>query len=223
MMVKDIDSGAYFVEKSLLVTIDFQRKVFENEIRVHSQMEHRYIIKFIEQLDQNRFLMEYAFNGNLQKIIESDVDKKVRIKYCLQFLKGLAYLHDRGFAHNDVKPTNILITGSNRAKLSDFAFSGKIGEETFDNPPSHFVLGTDLFRHPKEKMCFRNKAANDIYAVGVVLYRLFAEDAGKKNRSVDLQLIRDPGLQQIIENCMDGKTKDIVSVIDSLGDIDPFV
>lgn len=42
----------------------------------------------------------------------------------IEAARGLAYLHERGYAHGDIKPTNILIS-SGAAKLADFGFTVK--------------------------------------------------------------------------------------------------
>jgi len=216
-MVKDIDSGEYYVEKSLDVNIDFQKKLFENEIKIHSMLNHRYIIKFIEKIDKYKFLMEYASKGNLQDIINSDFDRKLRIKYSLNFLKGLTYLHDLGYVHNDIKPSNILINRDNRAKLVDFAFTGKIGEVTFEHVPASFMLGTESFRHQQEKSRYVNLISNDIYAVGMVLLLLFSEN--NSQRKPDLYSIRDENIRKIVKNCLNVYYRDIKQICNSLDNL----
>lgn len=216
-LVKDIDAGEYYVEKSLIVTIDFQKQLFENEVRIHSMLEHPYIIKFVESSEDYRFLMEYAVNGNLQKIIDSNTEEKLRIKLSINFLKGLAYLHELGYVHNDVKPSNIMVTRNDRAKLADFAFSGKIGEITFDQPPISFVLGTEFYKLNQEKSRFVNLVSNDIYAVGIVLNLLFSQ--GKLGEKTDTQKIKNPAVKEIVQNCLNGSFKEINQAIGSLSNL----
>ncbi len=215
VLVRDIGNGEYYVEKSLVITMDFQKQLFENEIKIHSAIDHRYIIRFVEQTEPLKFLMEYASGGNLEKFISSDADEKSRIKVALQFLKGLAYLHEFGVAHNDIKPSNILMTKENRAKLADLAFAGKIGEITFKETPGFFKLGTDFFRRPKMKNAHLvNLVENDIYGSGVVLYLLFSR--GVERKRIHLQSIPNPVLRTIVQNCLDETVKDLDRVISEL-------
>lgn len=208
-VVKDVDAGSYFVEKSLIVSIDMQRQLFKNEIAVHSELKNRYIVKFIEVLDEFRFLMEYATNGSLQTVIESNADESQRLKYSINFLNGLEYLHGCGYSHNDIKPSNILINRDNRAKLADFAFAGKIGEVTFRDVPGAFVLGTDFFKPREDRTNFVNRVANDIYAVGIVLYLLFSFGRGRPGRHIDPGLVQNARIEEIIQGCLDGSVTGI--------------
>ena len=213
-LVRDIDSGEYYVEKSLMVRIDFQKQLFENEVRIHSMLDHPYIIKFAETIEDYRFLMEYAVNGNLQKRIDSNAGEKLRIKLSINFLKGLAYLHELGYVHNDIKPSNIMITRDDRAKLADFAFSGKVGEVTFDRPPISFMLGTEFYKPSQEKSRYVNLISNDIYAVGIVLNLLFSH--GKVKEKTDTRMIENPTVKEIVRDCLNGSYKEVKRVIHSL-------
>lgn len=216
-LVRDIDAGEYYVEKSLMVTIDFQKKLFENEVRIHSMLDHQYIIKFVESVENYRFLMEYAVNGNLQKIIGSNSEEKLRIKLSVNFLKGLSYLHELGYVHNDIKPSNIMVTRNDRAKLADFAFSGKVGEITFHQPPVSFVLGTEFYKPSQEKSRYVNLFSNDIYAVGIVLNLLFSQ--GKVEEKTNPQKINNPAISGIVQNCFNGSFREITQVIGSLSNL----
>ncbi|MCP5046350.1 MAG: protein kinase family protein [bacterium] len=214
-MVKDLEMGEYFVEKSLTVNIDFQKRLFENELKMHRQFHHRYIIKFIREPGDRRFLMEYAAAGNLQKVIDSDENEKMRLKLSLNFIKGAFYLHELGFVHNDIKPSNILLTREKRAKLTDFAFCGKIGEVTFDDIPPYFVLGTEYFIPPQETNSYVNLVSKDIYAIGKVLYLLFS-GASIERQEPNLTSISNTIVRDVTRNCLDGYYQSLAPVIQTL-------
>lgn len=213
-MVKDLEKGEYYVVKSLMVEIDFQKRLFQNEVKVHSSLKHRYIIQFEEQLDTYRFLMEYASAGNIQDVINAGADEILKIKYCTHFLTGLAYLHEQGYVHNDIKPSNILVTREQRAKLSDFAFCGRVGEVTFKDIPATFILGTDFFRRPGQEGSLSNQTANDLYAVGKVLYLLFSGSGDYKR--IDTTNIENNMIREIVEKCLDGTITRVEPVLEIL-------
>jgi serine/threonine-protein kinase len=84
-------------------------------------------------------------------------------------LDALTTIHDRGLAHCDVKPTNILFDQNGVPRLTDFGIALDLGEQAQGLTRS----GTEGYRapetlHPKRPYCSRR---SDVWAVGVVLYR----------------------------------------------------
>ncbi len=66
--------------------------------------------------------MEYAEGGDLfDKIVKAEkLGEAMAGNYYAQIVLGLEYLHGKGIAHRDMKPENILISGSNKLKIADF-------------------------------------------------------------------------------------------------------
>ena len=167
---------------------------------------------FRERLTETSFVIEYAREGSLQDLIGTadSLAPKVMIRYAGHILKAVDYLHDQGLVHNDIKPSNILISKKDRAKLSDFAFSGNIGEETFNHLPESMIVGTDLYKPRSERHSRINSVHHDIYAIGIVLYQLF-------NRSVrpdriDLNQLLYKEIQTIVAYCMAGHYKRVSDI-----------
>ncbi|KZV34572.1 hypothetical protein F511_28176 [Dorcoceras hygrometricum] len=89
-------------------------------------------------------------------------------KYLRDVVSGLMYLHAHNIVHGDIKPDNLLITGSGTIKIGDFSVS-QVFED--DNDEFRRSPGTPVFTAPE--CCigesYRGKAA-DTWAVGVTLY-----------------------------------------------------
>lgn len=211
-LVRDINTGHYFMEKYLAVQIEFQKELFENEINIHSRLKNKYVIEFVERISDGSFLMEYAPHGNLDLKFPENREKKVA--WSIQFLTGLSYIHELGYVHNDIKPSNILITKDSRAKLSDFAFSGKVGEKSFENMPDYFIPGSDYFRPNPDIKYQQNSKSNDIYSVGVVLYLLFS--GGEKFNKINIELIEDKALKKLAGSCLNGSVEDVGKIVEEL-------
>lgn len=213
-LVKDVLSGEYLAEKTLKVGIDFQRRLFENEMIRHSELSHRYIIRFVEKRDEDSFLMEFASFGNLTQFARKAPPLGSLIDMVISSLKGLSYVHESGLVHNDIKPSNILISKDSKGKLSDFAFCGEIGKKTFDDVPDYFLLGTNDYRKPKISNNI-NEITNDIFSVGVILFRLFQKE--KMINNENLMGIQPSEVQNLIKGCLTGSVTEVHEIIGVLG------
>ena len=84
-----------------------------------------------------------------------------------QVLTGLAYMHENGIIHRDVKPANILIdTRTDTFKLCDW-----IGEGESKNCVSS-VVGTPVFLAPEVVRSGRHCLSSDTWALGCTVLNL---------------------------------------------------
>jgi len=102
---------------------------------------------------------------------------KVRIQpgvalYILrQALRGLEALHDAGYIHGDVKPSNIMCDKLGYVKVVDF------GRATTINEKVSFLLGSPLYMAPEIHRRERYRIESDLYSAGLVGIELLRGEA----------------------------------------------
>jgi serine/threonine protein kinase len=107
------------------------------EINLLQSLNHPNIVQYIDQLvspksQQLNIVMEYIENGSLATMVADwgRFPETLCKTYIAQTLKGLAYLHQQGVIHRDIKGGNLLITRDGEVKLADFGVSTKLQAAT---------------------------------------------------------------------------------------------
>ncbi|KAH7329862.1 kinase-like domain-containing protein [Rhizoctonia solani] len=99
-------------------------KRFAREIYVWSKCDHPSILSLVglsEYRRQLAIVSPWMENGNLrQYLFKHSPSQAEQMKLVIQIADGVAYLHDKGMVHGDLKATNILVSADGVPKLNDF-------------------------------------------------------------------------------------------------------
>ena len=115
--------------------------------------------------------MELCGNKTLSQFCRTRPGKKLSSDEAkmvfLQIVHGVKYIHDSGFAHRDLKLTNILIDYNNTVKIIDFGFACD------GNTTERMYCGTPSYMPPEivERKSYEPKPV-DLWSIGVVLFKL---------------------------------------------------
>ncbi|WP_306210112.1 serine/threonine-protein kinase [Actinoplanes sp. RD1] len=107
-----------------------------------------------------------------QRLTEGPVLPRFAMQVCAEVAAALAAAHAEGLAHRDIKPANVMLAGTG-AKVVDFGIAAAVrppgpGAVDFE------VLGTPAYLAPERLLHDAVEPASDVYALGVLLYRLLA-------------------------------------------------
>ncbi|XYH93250.1 serine/threonine-protein kinase PknK [Sorangium sp. So ce1128] len=92
----------------------------------------------------------------------------------LATLVALEAVHARGYVHCDLKPENLFVDDAGQATIIDFGIARVVGRRG-DAPDDELALGTAEYMAPEQSAGRADLDARaDIYAMGVILYELFA-------------------------------------------------
>lgn len=165
-----------------------KKELVLREFEIMTKMHHPNIVQFLGYIyDPFIIIMEYIPNGNLLENLNS-IKKGEKKKIMFDILRGLAYIHNRqpySLVHRDIKPTNILLTKSKVAKITDFGLSKFSNMERIysnDNlveldkeaiKESTTPVGTERYMAPEININGNYNNKVDIYSCGVLLYELF--------------------------------------------------
>ena len=152
-------------------------KRFEREAKALAKLTHSNIVKVLdygEYEGKPYLVMPYLPGGTLKERLQG---KPMAYQEATQILipvsRALAYAHQQGLVHRDVKPSNILITQSGDPMLTDFGIAKIIDEEaTMDLTGTSATVGTPEYMAPEQVVSKSVDHRADIYALGVVFYEM---------------------------------------------------
>ncbi|WCN80985.1 serine/threonine-protein kinase [Micromonospora sp. LH3U1] len=100
---------------------------------------------------------------------ESQLPWREAVTIGAEVSSALATAHGRGVVHRDVTPGNVMLT-STGVKVVDFGISALVGES--EKGPDGALLGTPAYLAPERLDNGQVSPATDVYAVGLLLYRM---------------------------------------------------
>ena len=172
---------------------------FRREARAVAQLSHPNIVTVIDrgEADGHQFIVfEYIDGENLKELIGRTGPLPVRraIELAVAVADGLAFAHEHGLVHRDVKPQNVLLNGDGEAKVTDFGIARSLDVE-HGVTQTGTVMGTSNYLSPEQASGKQVTPATDVYSLGVVLYELLTADVlfpGDNFVAVAMKHLNDP-------------------------------
>jgi eukaryotic-like serine/threonine-protein kinase len=172
---------------------------FRREARALAQLNHPNIVTVIDrgEFEGRQFIVfEHVEGENLRELIEREgqlpVDRALALVH--QVARGLAFAHDHGVVHRDVKPHNVLIDEDGVAKVTDFGIARSL-EPADGLTETGTLLGTSEYIAPEQASGARVDERSDQYSLAAVLYELLTGEppyTGDNFMAVAMKHIQQP-------------------------------
>ncbi len=147
---------------------------FINEARAAAKLNHPHIVQAYAVGEDEGifyFAME-AIDGRTMKSILQEykmIPEDQALQIIQQIAEALSYAwNEQKLIHRDIKPDNIMLTNSGRAKLSDLGLASRDGDA--DDSDSDEVMGTPQYISPEHLTGAPMDARSDIYSLGATFY-----------------------------------------------------
>ncbi len=142
---------------------------FKKEVRLTAPLDHPNIlpIKNANFIEGHFVVVYHLGDGTLADRLTRRVSLEKALSYAEQILAGLAHAHAQRILHGDVKPENFILF-EERVRLADFGIA-KVALRTLEASGS----GTIGYMAPEQALG-KPSLRSDVFAAGLVLYRLFA-------------------------------------------------
>lgn len=120
-------------------------------------------------------VMEYVDGRPLDKFLQENPSETTRRQVVQELLAAIGYFHRKQVVHQDLKPSNILITNDgNHVKIIDFGFADSRSYAILKEPAY-----TQSYAAPEQLSGGEVDNRTDIYAFGLILKQLFPSHYGR--------------------------------------------
>src|SRR5687768_14365050 len=164
-----------------MMLVDFShdaatRERFQREARAVARLQHRNVVTIHElgEVEGTPYIVMDLLGGrDLDALLKSDVKLTLnqKLEIAAQLCEGLAYAHEQGIVHRDIKPGNVRVLDDGTVKILDFGIA-KFAQSSVTQTGS--VMGTPSYMASEQIMGQPVDGRSDLFSAGVLLYELLA-------------------------------------------------
>jgi len=148
---------------------------FYQEAKAAGRLSHPNIVTIFDvgkSGDVAYIAMEFLQGRELRDILDEESHLPVQqvLDIVAQVAQGLAYAHEHGIVHRDVKPSNIMVSRDGHVKITDFGIA-RMASSTVQTQTG-VVLGSPKYMSPEQVLGKSIDQRSDIFSLGVMLYEM---------------------------------------------------
>ena len=177
-----------------------QKEKFKKEARRIRQLNNPHIVRVHDLFEENGtayYVMDYVDGENLSERLKRTGRPMTESEVSLilpQILNALKAVHNEGFCHLDIKPSNIMLDKGGKIKIIDFGASKQLGANgtLTTNAPTAFAQTPGYApREQMEQNLDKIGPWTDIYALGATLYNLLTNNKPPLPTDIDDDMSED--------------------------------
>jgi len=172
--IKTINLGLALEEKE-----EYEARFYQ-EAKAAGRLSHPNIVTIYDvgkSGDVAYIAMEFLQGREVRDILNEHANLPVDqvIDMVSQVALGLAYAHEHGIVHRDVKPSNIMVIRDGHVKITDFGIARM--ESASVRTQTGIVMGSPKYMSPEQVMGKLIDQRSDIFSLGVMLYEMLTGKA----------------------------------------------
>ncbi len=142
----------------------------QREVRIMARLEHPSVLPLKDaRMINGHFVIVFPLGEEtLADRLERRLSRSTAMDYAVQMISAVAYAHEQSVLHRDIKPDNFVLFPDQVIQMTDFGLArietgnhGISGSGTLGYIAPEQAMGKPTFR-------------SDVFALGLVLYRMFA-------------------------------------------------
>jgi serine/threonine protein kinase len=143
------------------------------EARLGASIDHPNIARIheIDEYDNRPFIaIEWIEGEDLEEVLkrEQAFDIPSALRLSKDLLSGLSAIHQAGVVHRDLSPTNVRITSSGKAKITDFGLATGEFDTHYTLPGA--VIGTPGYFSPEQTRGRGTNQKSDLFSCGILIH-----------------------------------------------------